>query len=357
MSDLSYWLALNEYPKFGPRAMARLAAHFSSMQKAFDADASELAKAGIHRAAAEGFVHMRDEIQSGLIARLMKKHSVSAININDPNYPPLLKQIYDPPAVLYYWGALPSPEIGHLAIVGSRKASPYGVEAARNLAGSLAGAGLAIVSGLAYGIDEAAHQATVQAGGVTVSVLASGLLNLTSRQGHLARKIIEHGGAVLSEFPLHAPGLRHHFPYRNRVISGLSHGTLIIEAAEKSGSLITARCALEQNREVFTVPGPITSPTSEGTNNLLKMGAHPVTSASDVLDVLNVEHTAQTEHKPKPDSKEEAVILDLLTKAPIHIDELTRQTELNAPKVASTLSLMEMKGRTRHVGGQYYILC
>ncbi|MCH8049317.1 DNA-protecting protein DprA [Patescibacteria group bacterium] len=355
--DLPYWIALNEYYKFGPRAMGRLYDFFDSMESAFNAGLSDLLKAGIPQNIAEGFVHLRSEIDPDALMSALERQNVDVWTINDETFPPLLKTIYDPPPVLFVRGKLPSAEYAHLAVVGSRAATDYGLQMTRSLISDIAEAGVVIVSGLAFGIDEAAHMATVKAGGVTVAVIASGIFKLTSRQHYLADRIIATGGAMVSEFPLKMQSLRHNFPFRNRVISGMSHGTLVMEATVKSGSLITARAALEQGRDVFALPGPIHYPTSAGTNNLLKMGAHVATCAADILDILKVEHVRKKAlPPPKPDSKEEALILDYLSKTPIHIDELTRATQLEPTKVASTLSLMEMKGRARQIGGMYYIL-
>lgn len=354
--DLAYWLALNEFPKFGPKAMARLLSHFDSMHDAFKADLEELITANIPEKLAREFVHFRGDISPDLTLKKMEKNNFSAVTITDEKYPKMLREIYDPPGVLYIWGQLPSHEIPHLAVVGSRKATPYGLRVAGEISKEVAESGLVIVSGLAYGVDEAAHSATVKAGGITIAVLAHGLLKLTSRGQYLAQKIVEAGGAIVSEFPLQTHAMKQYFPYRNRIISGISHGTLVVEATEKSGSLITARTAMEQNREVFAVPGSIHSESSVGTNNLIKMGAHPVTNSTDILNVLETGNVREPQTKKiKPDSKEEALILELLSKAPIHIDEIIRSTQLNSQKVASTLSLMEMKGRTRQIGGMYYV--
>lgn len=357
MDDIAYWIALNEYPKFGPRTMARLFDRFNSMKEAFNASVKELMLAGVSEKVAQGFVHLREDINPHILMRWIEKNNIGVLTIGDDRYPPLLKTIYDPPPVLFFRGMMPNTEIAHLAVVGSRRATPYGLEVARSLTTQLADAGLVIASGMAYGIDQEAHKATIEVEGTTVAVLGCGLLQLNSTQRYFADKIVDAGGAVISEFPLRMEGLKQNFPFRNRVISGMSHATLIIEATEKSGSLITARTALEQNRDVFAVPGPINTETSQGTNNLIKMGAHPVTKAEDILDLLNIEHVQeQARPLPTPDSREEAAILELLSKTPIHIDELTRTTQLDATVVASTLSLMEMKGRTRQIGGMYFIL-
>jgi DNA processing protein len=358
MSDLKYWIAINEFPQFGPKAFSRLFSYFKNMQDAFQANAEELIKAGISKKHASAFVHFRSNISPDKLIKEIEKNNITAVTMKDEGYPALLKTIYDPPGVLFVQGYLPSSDNAHLAIVGSRKASAYGIRACKMLTRSIADSGLVIVSGLAYGIDEYAHAETINAKGITVAVLACGLLSVnSSRQRYLANKIIESGGAVISEFSLHAPNMKQNFPYRNRVISGLSHATLVIEAAEKSGSLITARCALEQGRDVFALPGPIDSATSVGTNNLIKMGALAVTKSDDILDALQIEHIQEAEvPKPAPDSKEEAKILELLSKKPIHIDEITRSTQFPSHTIASTLSLMEMKGRAHQIGGMYYVI-
>jgi len=355
--DLPYWVALNEYIKFGPRSMARLYDYFDSMESAFQAQVTDLIKAGIPEKVAKGFVHLRSEIDPAKLMNEITRNQITVVKIDDDDYPSLLKTIYDPPPLLFARGILPAADYAHVAMVGSRKATDYGLFMAKKLASDLSDAGAVIVSGLAYGIDEAAHLATVRNKGITVAVIASGILRLTSRQYYIVQKILETGGTVISEFPLRAESLKHNFPVRNRIISGMSHGTVVIEATEKSGSLITATSALEQSREVFALPGPVTSETSRGTNNLIKMGAHVVTEAADVLDVLQVENVREKATPAKqPDSKEEAKILEYLSKSPIHIDEITRSTQLDAVKIASTLSLMEMKGRARQIGGMYYIL-
>lgn len=287
---------------------------------------------------------------------------MNSIAKDDERYPRLLKEIADPPERLFVLGELPPGTRFCCAVVGSRKASPYGREITQTIVRSLAKAGLVIVSGLAQGIDETAHWAAMDAGGLTVAVIASGLDQLSSsRQRDLAKKIVASGGAVISENPLGTPPEPWRFPVRNRLISGFSQATLVVEAAESSGSLITARHALEQGRELFAVPGPITWPTSAGTNNLIKTGAHVVTSTSDVLDVLGLSWTEDDQSISRtqpiqPDNEEESSLLTLLSKRPVHLDELVRQTRQPAAAVSSTLLLMEMKGMVRHVGGNHFII-
>ena len=356
MSDLAYWIALNSVPQFGPRRFKKLRTFFPSMKDAFYADRNMLIAAGITPKTVNAFLHLRDQLSPEQLLERMQRASIQAVTLLDDAYPSLLKQIYDPPPVLFYKGTLSPIEVPHVAIVGSRKATPYGLRAASHMAQALAAAGVIVVSGLAYGIDEAAHSAAVKTKGHTIAILACGILSLSSRQRYLADRIVDASGAVMSEFPISAHAMKQNFPVRNRIISGMSHGTFVVEAAKKSGSLITARAALEQNRDVFALPGPITSETSEGTNELIKLGANCVTEPGDILHALQIDTSTTTPVKPKPDSKEEALILDLLSKHPVHIDELTRCTQLPVAKVAGTLSIMEMKGRTKQIGGMYYVL-
>lgn len=358
MQDIAYWIALNEYAKFGPQSFQRLIDFFPTMEHAFRASANQLTLAGIQKKSAEAFIHFRAQINPKKLYEEAQKNDLHVLTLKDPDYPRLLKNIYDPPPVLFVDGYLPQDDTAKIAIVGSRKATGYGKRVAEEFSSYLAQQGVITVSGLAYGIDEIVHKATIQADGITLAVLGCGLLNIgTSRQRYLAAEIKDHGGAIISEFPLRAPGLRHHYPYRNRVISGLCTGTLAVEAAQKSGSLITAYSALDQGRDVYAIPGPIYSETSQGTNNLIKMGAYPVTEPKDILDIANITAPQQEQPtKPEPQSPEEKYILDLLSKNPIHIDEITRNTQLPSHIVARTLSLMEVRGRAHQIGGMYYVL-
>jgi len=279
------------------------------------------------------------------------------ITRDDPRYPILLKQIYDPPRELRVRGRLPPSDALSLAVVGSRKPTPYGERVVRDLVEPITRSGIVIVSGLAYGIDAAAHEAACRVGGTTVAVLGSGVDTKSifpAGNRALAERIIDAGGAVISEFPDGTPPLKHHFPIRNRVIAGIAKGTLVVEAAAKSGSLITARSALENGREVFAVPGAIHSEMSEGPNNLIKMGARAITSPEDILSVFGQEVKKTTTHH-EPGSPNEATILAVLTIEPLHIDDIIRASGLDSSQTSSTLTLMEMKGSARHVGGMYFV--
>ena len=352
--DLPYWLALLRFRKFGPIRFQRLMRRFKTMREAFFATAEELAQAEIEHGIVQMFLSERAALSPEKEMKKMEAQRVSAITIMDDAYPPLLKTIYDPPPVLFVRGALPSAARPHLAIVGSREPTPYGRRAARLFARAMAESGSVIVSGLAYGIDAEAHNATIEANGTTVAVLAGGIEDdsiYPSQHRHLASSIIATNGAIISEFPIGTASLRQHFPFRNRVIAGLCQGTLVIEAAEKSGSLITARSALESGRDVYAVPGPIDSPLSEGPNNLIKMGATPATKPED----LGGKSIKKTRPLPAFGSREEETLFARLSGEPKHVDDLVNESALAAPIVTRTLTLMEMKGLAKHVGGLFYV--
>lgn len=361
-SDIPYLVALSCFPKFGSRRLLKLKRAFSNYEEAFHAKLNDLMRAGIDENIATEFISERNKIEPEKEWGKLEKENIQVMALDDPNYPALLKEIYDPPALLYIKGRLEkgSDEFT-LAVVGTRQITPYGRQITAEIVGPLARHGLTIVSGLALGVDALAHEVTLGQNGRTIAVLGSGLDEehiYPSRNRQLAHRIIENNGAIISEFPIGTLPLRHHFPIRNRIISGLSLGTLIIEAAEDSGSLITARCALEQNRDVFSVPGSIFSPLSFGPNNLLKMGAKVITEAQDILEALNLEKAEDFIENQKilPDTAEEAAVLKILSREPIHIDEIIKQTSLPSHQVSSTLTLMEMKGKVRNLGGMMYVI-
>ena len=353
-SDLPYWLALVRFRKFGAIRLARLADAFPSMQQAFLATASELMQAGIPAPVAELFVQARPTIDPAAELHRLHEAHIHAITLRDPSYPPRLKTIHDPPGVLFVRGTLPDPTRPHIAVVGSRHATAYGTWATRTLIPPLVASGAVIVSGLAYGIDATAHTATLDANGTTLAVLASGLDRdniYPSQNRALAERILASNGALLSEFPLGIQALKQHFPFRNRVIAGLCQGTLVVEAAARSGSLITAQSALESGRDVYAVPGPIDSPLSEGPNNLLKMGATPVTKPSDMLS----DATTAPAKSPTFASEEEQRIWDILTgHQGSHVDEISVRLSLPADQLNRVLTLLEMRGVIKHTGGGYY---
>ena len=361
MNDLKYWLALSQFYKFGPVKYKKLKNYFSNIEAAYKASTKDYLRAGIEEKVAEEFMIFKHQIEPDKLLENLHKEKLNALTIEDSAYPKLLKQIYDPPFILYYRGSLEAFNGFSLAVVGARKYSAYGAQVTQKLVRELAFNKLTITSGLALGIDTLAHSAAIETNGKTIAVLGSGLDRQNiypSQNRYLADKIQAHGGLILSEYPIGTMPLKHHFPQRNRIISGLSSATLVIEAAEKSGALITAFHALEQNREVFAVPGSIYSDSSEGTNRLIAMGAKLVTNAKDIIETLNLaEAAAYIENKKIiPETAEEELILARLSYEPVHIDELKQLTKLDTSIINSTLTIMEMKGMVKNLGNMQYVL-
>jgi len=357
-----YFIAFNQFhEKIGPQRIKKLLAYFNnSLENAWRAEQTELERAGLEPAIAAEVCTQRITINPDQELEKLQKENISVITILDENYPKLLKEIYDPPALIYMKGQILAEDEKAIAIVGSRLPSVYGQQATSHLAGQLSQAGLTIISGLARGIDTLAHLAALQNKRRTIAVIGSGL-DIASIYPPSNRRLAEQiaaNGAVISEYPLGAPALKHHFPARNRIISGLSLGALVVEAKEKSGALLTATSALEQNREVFAVPGSIFSLTSAGPNNLIKLGAKLVAKTEDILDELNLKSlTEQIEIRQiVPDNEEEAKILKILSDEPTHIDKIVNETKMDTPTVNATMVLMEMKGKIKNLGGMNYVL-
>ena len=281
---------------------------------------------------------------------------IKEINIKENNYPEILKEIHDPPETLYVRGNFHDDDKIAIGVVGTRDYTSYGKRVVENIAGNLAKAGITIISGLAKGIDTFAHKAALEHEGRTIAVLGSAVdsksLYPACNRG-LANRITENG-AVISEYPSGTKSERWFFAKRNRIISGLSLGVLIVEAPEKSGALITATQAVEQNREVFAIPGPIYSENSIGTNRLIKMGAKLVTCANDILEELNLPLIQDKRKDFKPENKQEEILLTILNNEPIHVDEITKQSNLETGLVGSTLMMLELKGAIKHHGGSHY---
>ena len=353
-NDLPYWVAIAHFLKIGPTRWASLRSVFPTAKQIWEADTSALINAGLEQNLAQEFITYRHITNVEEKWLELEKLNIKVLTIIDDTYPELLKQIFDPPVIIFYKGKVEILSQPSLAVVGTRRATPYGLRVAHELVTQLAGAGLNIVSGLAYGVDAIAHRSCLLTGGATVAVLACGLDNIYPIANQpLADDIVMQGGVVLSEFPPHTAPLKQNFPYRNRIIAGLCQGTLVIEAAPGSGALLTAKHALESNREVFTVPGSIFSDYSKGTNDLLKLGAHPVTQAEDVLNVFGLEAIAQKQRLPL--NSEQEKFLQYFSHEPQQIDELVRQSSLSAGEFMSQLTMLEMSGYVKEVGGQKYI--
>ncbi len=357
--DLKYWNAINLNTRIGPVKFKKLYNYFDTMEEVWQTDSLKLLKCGLKEKDINYFLAKRQSIDANSEFEKLLKENIELISIKDKKYPKLLKEIFAPPPLLYVRGNIDTnPCIG---VVGTRKYSSYGKQVVENIVKDLALSKITIVSGLALGIDALAHQETLNNNGQTYAILGSGVNQgsiYPSNNRIIADKILEKGGAIISEYPYGTPPLKQNFPARNRIISGLSLATLVIEAPKESGALITANFALEQNRDVFAVPGNIFSKNSEGTNNLIKKGAAMVTSAADILEELNLKEIINTGIKKEimPDSPEEEKIVSSLSQDPIHIDKIAKITGLNIKNVSSTLTIMEIKGMVKNMGNMEYIL-
>ncbi len=356
-TELKYWLAFNQIQIIGPIRIQKLLNHFKTLQRAWNASRPELLKAGLEEKTARELAELKLKINPDSELEKLEQNKIGVITIQDENYPGRLKEIYAPPPVLYYQGVMPGDYQPTLAVVGSRKISDYGKQATKQIVSELAKRGIIIISGLALGIDAWAHQTALANQGVTLAVLGCGLNQIyPANNRRLAQEIIAGAGAVISEFPPAMPPLKHNFPIRNRIISGLGLGTLIVEAAEKSGALITASYTLEQNREVFAVPGNIFHPNNVGTNHLLKLGAHLVTSANDILEVLALDqiNAKKVTNSASPENATQQILFDLLKQQPLHVDKIAQSARLDISVVNTTLSIMEIKGLIKHLGSNVY---
>jgi len=373
-ADLADWIALNLVRGIGPRTANQLLSRFGSPAGVFAASRLALQKEGLKP---ETIQELKDsailEKANAEIERL-EKLNAQVITLEDDEYPDLLREIHDPPIALYVRGDLQKAmERPALAVVGSRRCSTYGVNVAESLSRELATHGLTIVSGLARGIDAGAHRGALEAGGQTIAVVGTGLETTYPKEHKKLEEQIIANGAVVSEFPLGTPPLPQNFPYRNRILSGLCFGVLIVEASEHSGSLITARLAYEQGREVFAVPGNITSQTSFGPNFLIKDGAKLVQIWRDVVDELpreakeklfgierpvapNAISNVQPIFEAVALSDDERKILEILSAdVPAHIDQLLISSEMNSSELMNALLGLEMKDRIRQLPGKSFI--
>lgn len=356
--DLKYWVSFSQIPGIGRVRIGQLLEHFGSLEYAWKGSVGELRKAGLDTKAAESIVNMRARISPEAEMEKLERFQITALPMNAPAYPKRLKEIYDYPPLLYIRGKPLLSDECCLAVVGTRRATVYGRQVTEEIVADLAKSGITIVSGLAGGIDSIAHWTALGADGKTIAVFASGLdIVYPSENAKLAREIMERG-ALISEYPLGTRPKADNFPRRNRIMSGMSLGVLVIEAGESSGALITAKQALEQNREIFAIPGSILSPASRGTNRLIQEGAKLVTNCSDILEELNLTIVVQQLEMKETIStdKTETQLLKELTAEPSHIDEVCRRSGLPMSIVSSTLAMMELKGLVKQVGSMNYVL-
>ncbi len=357
MDRLESFIALNLTNKIGGIRLKSLLEKFGSPERIFKASKKGLESIkGIGPLVSDEIVNFEKKYDLKKEFDLIKEHNIEILTIENSEYPSLLKEIYDPPIVLYIKGELKKSET-IVAIVGSRHASIYGLNTAESLAFQLGLNGITIVSGMARGIDSASHRGALKSGGRTVAVLGSGLLDIYPIENKRLAEEISMNGAVVSEFPMEYPPFRQNFPRRNRVISGLSLGVVVVEAAKDSGALITADFALEQGRTVFAVPGKVDSVTSFGTNRLLKQGARLVESAEDILEELGLDRKQRdTKKTPIKLKEDELSIYNTLSSEPLHIDQLTEISKRPVQEVLKILLKLEMKRLVRQLPGKEFVL-
>jgi DNA processing protein len=374
-NDIESWLKVKGADGVGPVTFAKLLKRIGPPQQILKASVSELAKTeGIGTKTAERIVATRNNFDAQAEIELARKLDVQIINIQDDRYPPVLKKIDDPPPVLYIKGDITRRDNLAISIVGSRQCSLYGQEQSSRLAHLLASAGFTICSGLARGIDTAAHHGALSAGGRTIAVLGCGLANMFPPENKKLSELIAQSGACISELPLRSEPLAMNFPPRNRIIAGLSLGTIVIEAGLRSGAMITADAATSYNREVMAVPGKIDSPLNKGAHYLIKQGAKLVESIEDVMEALGyygeqlkeyaVKEASDAEDKLEQPlfnasqlnlTDDEKTIYNFLNKEPTHLEQIIADTNLNTGGISACLISLQLKGLVKQLPGSLFI--
>ncbi|MBI4067488.1 DNA-protecting protein DprA [Candidatus Gottesmanbacteria bacterium] len=359
MEDRVYYLGFSAFPGIGPLRFKLLVKFFGSAKASWNASYKDLVKINLGEKLAARFIQFRDDFSLSLYISKLKDKEIKFITLFDDNYPKLLKQISDAPIVIYMRGNLPDEVRPRIGVVGTRRITIYGRDVTEKLTAELVGAGFIIVSGMAYGVDTKAHETAIENDGKTIAVLGCGVDIIHPRSNfNLYWQIVKKHGAVISEFP---PGMMANvglFPARNRIISGLSLGVLVTEGAEDSGSLITASYGAEQGREVFAIPGPINSNLSRGPTKLLKAGAKLVTEVGDILEELKIKPISQIRQISQIGNltKDEEKILELLQNESLHFDAIIAKAKIDATKLASILSMMELKNIIKNSGEGNYNL-
>jgi len=357
MTESQYLTAIYAFDYFGPARVNLLLSYFKSAKKIWKSSKEELIETGLSEKKVLDFDKFRDGFDIEEYFSRLSKLSIKVVTVLDKNYPKNLKGLDGAPLVLYYKGDIRCLDTNSVAIVGTRKITAYGREVTEKFSSELSNFGITIISGLAYGVDTAAHRACLSVHGKTVAVLGNGLDTIYPPVNtSLALEIIKSGGAIISEYPLGYPALPVNFAIRNRIVSGLSDAVIVVEGAEKSGTLLTAGHAAEQGKTVFAVPGQITSPLSFAPLFLLKNGAKIATEVKDILDELDLQIKVDKEkiQKIAPDNKNEAILLEILENEPLHLDELVRISGGKTAEISARLTIMEMKGMVRSMGQGIY---
>ena len=358
MSDLRYWIGFNEVRGIGPLRLRALLDTYGSIERAWHAPPEQLRSVGVDSRSVKNLLNVRSKVRLDERLKRLREMGVQVLTWESQGYPQLLLETHAPPPVLYVKGELKEQDAWAVAVVGTRRASTYGREVTRRLAGDLARNGITVVSGMAQGIDGVAHRAALEAGGRTIAVFGCGIDHIyPSEHRKLAQQIAAHG-ALISDYPLGTPPDGRNFPPRNRIISGLSLGVLVTNAGKTSGALITADFAAEQGRDVFAVPGSVLSQGSIGPNRLIQDGAKLVARAEDILEELNLTMVAEQKQArlALPEDETEAALLGQLSAEPTHVDDLQQRIDVPISQVTSALAMMELKGMVRQVGGMKYVI-
>lgn len=354
----AFWVAFNKVAGIGPIRLRALLNICGSIEAAWRASIHQLQDAGLDKRTQENLLQARRELDLAQEWQRIARAEVEVLTWDDPNYPANLREVEASPPVLYVRGTLIEQDLLAVALVGTRRASAYGREVAHMAASQLAQQQVTVISGLALGVDTIAHRAALDAGGRTLAVLGSGVDQIYPAQNRDLGKDIMANGALISEYPLGTRPEANNFPPRNRIISGLSRGVVVIEAGQRSGALITARFAADQGRDVFAVPGSILHPGSVGCNQLIRDGATPFLSVADLLDQLDFTNFSVQSRvrQSTPADPLEAQLLRTLSREPHHIDDIARQLTWPAAQVSSLLIMMELKGLVKQVGGMNYVI-
>lgn len=355
------WLELALTPELSPRHVPGLLNRFGSIDGIYAAGLLDLGSAGLSPAAAAALAERAGRAKAEAEAEVLEKNNVSLVRFGADGYPKLLEELPDPPTVLFYIGEVTEDDFAPVGVVGSRSASAYGTQAAHRLSGDLAARGVTVVSGMARGIDQAAHNGTLEAGGRTIAVLGSGLGKIYPPHSDKLIDRITANGAVVTEFCYSTPPSKGTFPQRNRIISGMSYAVLVVEASERSGALITARYALDQNRELLAVPGPISSRQSIGTNYMIKKGAKLVQRAQDIIDELppstqrRLGPAAEKTRLPDLTEEEKLVLAELSVDRPQHVDIIANHLGAGPAELSAVLLSLEMKALVKQLPGMEYV--
>jgi len=357
MDDKKYWIGFNLIKGIGAVRMQGLVSYFGDLASAWRASPTDLAGAGLGLKLIERVIRARDSVDLDKVWEKIEKQGIKILTWQDESYPQRLKEIDQPPPVLYICGDYLPDDLFAVAIVGTRRVTPYGRQITEELSSFLAANGLTVISGLAPGVDAISHTAALKVGGRTIGVLGSGVDKIYPPEHRVLSEQIMAHGAIISDYAPGTPPEASDFPPPNRIISGLSLAVVVIEAGETSGALITAEFAAEQGREVFAVPGSILAPQSKGTNKLIQKGALPLLSVNDLMQALDITRIGdqKTARKIMPADTTEAKLLSVLGSEPLHVDEIRNQSELPIEKVSAALALMELKGMVRQVGGMNYV--